>query len=144
MKTYIGFSIVALVFLVIGVTIMCSNWGGSTNYYADGKVLLNDEQWEQFKVDLISEPTINLETLQVLNGETVTGSSKRIRVLDWGKTKVVELDSIRVSPNFHYGSITSDFNKDSSHALQIIEVIAIALGEIIAVSVITCALCDYY
>jgi hypothetical protein len=114
MKGYIISWVIAFILIMSGVGVILSDWGGQTNYYASGKVLLDKEQWEQFKSVIITEPSMSLDKLQALNGDTKTDGNYNVRVLDWGNSKVVELNHVKVSKDFKYGNVTSEFNKEGS------------------------------
>jgi len=91
----IVFLILSIIFTGSGIWLITSDIGiyksdEPATYYASGKILLNDAEWENFKLALTNEPNSDLS---------------RITVLDEGGSKLVDLNRIKVSQKFAYGQI---------------------------------------
>lgn len=85
--------------LVAGVCILLSDLGGEYYYYASGRLMMDDAEWEQFKIDLYHNGNANLERVEVLNA---------------GGDKLVQFSGIRVSEDFKYGKVTEVLSKEES------------------------------
>lgn len=101
--------------LVAGVCIVLSDLGGESDFHATGRLMMDDAQWEQFKIDLYHNGDADLEDVEVLNA---------------GGDKLVQFDNLRVSEDFKYGEVTEDFSKRYNRLWYSLEFCLVLIGGI--------------
>jgi hypothetical protein len=101
--------------LVAGICILQSDLGGEYYYYASGRLMMDDVEWEQFKIDLYNDGDVDLKDVEVLNA---------------GGDKLVQFDDLRVSEDFKYGEVIEVFSKRCSSPWAWMEVIFIPVGTV--------------
>jgi hypothetical protein len=107
--------IAGILLILTGLGLIISPISNTTTYYASGRLLLNDTEWEQFKSDLYSQDKAYIS---------------KISYLDSGDIKIVEFHDLTVSQDFAYGTLTEHSHK-TSPLIIILEFIFMISGSVL-------------